>query len=839
MASSHATSSRVRVDGKFFRLGAAKFFVKGVSYGPFQPGPDGQPFPSREDAARDMQLIVELGANVVRLYSRPPAWMLDLAEDHRLKLMIDLCLDKQRAFLGGEPAWRETLQEIKSIVREFRGHPAVFAFSVVNEIPPDIVRWTGTRTVAERIEEMIHAAKAEDPDCLCTFANFPPTEYLQPRNVDFVSFNVYLHQRPAFDSYLARLQMQAQNLPLLLSEFGIDSIRETEEAKCSMLEWQVVSAFRAGLAGVVVFSFTDDWVFAGKQVDDWAMGLTGKDRQIKKSFRVVQECFRRAPYFRLLRYPKVSVVVACYNGARTLKVCLDSLQNLHYPDYEVILVDDGSTDATADIASHYDQVRLLSQRNHGLGVARNTGIAAAKGEIVAFTDADCRSDEDWLYYLVAELLHSGFAGLGGPNLLPPEDSPVAAAVMVSPGGPAHVMLTDQVAEHIPGCNMAFYKWALNAIGGFDPIFRRAGDDVDLCWRLQQRGHQIGFSPAGFVWHYRRSTVRDYLKQQRGYGESEALLERKHPEYFNSLGGSLWRGRIYTSAKFAIVTSRSIIYHGVFGTGFFQTLYAGQPAFSLMLCTSLEYHVLITLPLVALSMPFAFLWPLTLACLAISIGVCIAAAVQADLPKTRRRFWSRPLVAWLFFLQPIVRGWARYQGRLAYHQVPGAAYATLEKARPGDLAPGVDSDAIEFWSAQPVDRVAFVTSIMEHLDRQGWTSKADAGWDNYDLEIYGNRWSRLQLTTVTEGQPEAACAVRCRLHTQWSLLAVVVFWAVLGAQLLLVGLAASKQPWVWMILLIMPLFGWFLEAEKRHLQRLIVAFLNHVASQLHLQPADPK
>ena len=142
--------------------------------------------------------------------------------------------------------------------------------------------------------------------------------------------------------------------------------------------------------------------------------------------------------------------------------------------------------------------------------------------------------------------------MGGPNLLPPEDSAVAAAVMVSPGGPAHVMLNDRQAEHIPGCNMAFYKWALVEVGGFDPIFQRAGDDVDICWRLQQAGYKIGFSPAAFVWHYRRSTVAAYLKQQRGYGEAEALLVRKHPEYFNAFGGSIWRGRIYTASKFGVL-----------------------------------------------------------------------------------------------------------------------------------------------------------------------------------------------------------------------------------------------------------------------------------------------
>ena len=126
--------------------------------------------------------------------------------------------------------------------------------------------------------------------------------------------------------------------------------------------------------------------------------------------------------------------------------------------------------------------------------------------------------------------------------------------------------------------------------------------------MQQRGYRIGFNPAGFVWHYRRSTLKAYLKQQRGYGEAEALLVRKHPEYFNAVGGSIWRGQIYTASKFGLVLGRSIIYHGVFATGFFQTLYAAPPAWTLMLCTSMEYHVMITLPLLVLSVPFHFLFP---------------------------------------------------------------------------------------------------------------------------------------------------------------------------------------------------------------------------------------
>src|SRR5207244_3909825 len=150
----------------------------------------------------------------------------------------------------------------------------------------------------------------------------------------------------------------------------------------------------------------------------------------------------------------------------------------------------------------------------------------------------------WLTYLAAAFGRTSHAAIGGPNISPPGDGDVAACVANAPGGPIHVLVSDTQAEHIPGCNMAFRRTALQAIGGFDEQFRRAGDDVDVCWRLLERGMTIGFSAAGVVWHHRRASVGAYVRQQRGYGEAEALLERKWPEKYNALGHVAWAGRIY-------------------------------------------------------------------------------------------------------------------------------------------------------------------------------------------------------------------------------------------------------------------------------------------------------
>jgi GT2 family glycosyltransferase len=150
----------------------------------------------------------------------------------------------------------------------------------------------------------------------------------------------------------------------------------------------------------------------------------------------------------------------------------------------------------------------------------------------------------WLRYLAAAFGRAPHVGTGGPNLPPAGDGFIAECIANAPGNPLHILLSDEIAEHIPWCNMAYRREALVGIGGFDPRFRAAGDDVDICWRLQDRGWTIGFCPTAVVWHHRRNSIRAFWKQQYGYGKAEAQLEDKWPQRCNALGHIGWAGRIY-------------------------------------------------------------------------------------------------------------------------------------------------------------------------------------------------------------------------------------------------------------------------------------------------------
>src|ERR1700741_3816973 len=129
MAAPASSSVRVTVDGKFFRLGGKKFYLKGVSYGPFAPDSSEGNFASREQTARDFAQIRELGANLVRVYHAPPRWFLDLASEHELRVLVDIPWNKHLCFLDSERRRAEARKVVRQAGQGGARHPAGFAFS--------------------------------------------------------------------------------------------------------------------------------------------------------------------------------------------------------------------------------------------------------------------------------------------------------------------------------------------------------------------------------------------------------------------------------------------------------------------------------------------------------------------------------------------------------------------------------------------------------------------------------------------------------------------------------------------------------------------------------------
>jgi len=784
----HTTDPRPHVAGKFIYAGEEKLYIRGVTYGTFRPGPDGREQHDPLQVARDFAQMREAGINTVRTYTVPPRWFLDLACDHKLYVMIGLPWEQHVTFLDNTDKQKDIINRVRNFVRECADHPAVLCYTIGNEIPSPIVRWHGARKVERFLRRVYDVVKQEDPAALVTYVNYPSTEYLHLPFLDIFCFNVYLESEPALDDYLARLQNIAGDRPLVMAEIGLDSRRNGETTQAEVLTWQVRTCFAAGCAGAFVFAWTDEWWRGGYDIEDWDFGLVTRDRMPKPALAAVSRAFAEVPFPLDVEWPRVSVVVCTYNGARVIRDCMEGLMRLDYPNFEVIVVSDGSTDQTAQIVSEYP-FRLISTENRGLSSARNTGMLAATGEIVAYTDDDARPDPHWLYYLAHSFKKYGFAGVGGPNLAPAGDGVIADCVANAPGGPVHVLTSDRVAEHIPGCNMAFRHDVLQEVGGCDPLFRVAGDDVDLCWRVQQAGGTIGFHHAAMVWHHRRNFVKNYWRQQQGYGKAEALLEGKWPEKYNSAGHLTWRGRLYSNGiTQALRSGRKRIHHGAWGSGLFQSIY--EPAVGTFASLPLMPEWFLVVFMLGVLAVLGFVWrPLFIA--APFFVLAFAAPIaQAVVSARRAQFTSNPrtglallklqtITALFHIMQPL----ARLKGRLRWGLTPWRRHVR------GWSIPRPCSTTL--WSETWRSREERLSQFETRLRESGAVVQRGGEFDRWDLEVRGGMVGQARVLTTIEEHGAQRQLLRARLTPRVSTqgLIIALFLAVIA------GLAGWNGAWL--------------------------------------------
>ncbi|WP_447969651.1 glycosyltransferase [Nitrospira sp. M1] len=806
--STSANVERPRIHGKFLYRGQEKLWIRGITYGTFRPNVEGDLFPNPIAVEQDFIRIASHGFNAIRTYTLPPRWLLDLAFHHRLLVLVGLWWDQFVTFLDDKTLVQSIKHRVRESIQRCAGHPAVLAYSLANEIPGPIVRWYGQQKIERFLEQLYTIVKSEDPEGLVTYVNYPTTEYLDLPFLDFTCFNVYLEQQDVLIAYLARLQNIAGERPLVLAEIGLDSLRNGQDRQAEVLDWQIRTVGAAGGAGAFAFAWTDEWYCGGQEIEDWDFGLTDRLRQPKPALTAVEHAFQDFPIRPQQEWPNISVVVCSYNGSRTIRDCLEALQQLAYPQYEVIVVNDGSTDNTEDIAREYP-FRVISTTNQGLSNARNTGMQAASGEIIAYTDDDAYPDPHWLTYLAHMFLTTSHAAIGGPNLPPKDDGWTAECVAHAPGGPIHVLLDDQLAEHIPGCNMAFRTSHLQAIGGFDPQYRTAGDDVDICWRLQEQGWTIGFHASAQVWHHRRNSIRAYWKQQRGYGRAEALLEKKWPQKYNVAGHLSWKGRLYgkgSANPCAWRTSR--IYHGVWGSAPFQLLYQGNPSTTLSILQMPEWNLAIVI-LAILSISGVIWTPLALAIpfliSALGTGVFLAYRQAKKSPfevphSPLLRLRSKVVTTGLHLLQPI----ARLTGRLSSGLTPWRTHLSEKLLLPSSHRFTAWS---EHWQASS-DRLETIETIIQ--EKRMAVHRGD-DFDRWDLYIKPGVLGGSRVRMVIEEHGKGKQLIHCRTWPIYSKIAVTGI-AVLG---LLGTWALIDQAWIFGTILMSALLFLSLRTQQEY------------------------
>lgn len=223
---------------------------------------------------------------------------------------------------------------------------------------------------------------------------------------------------------------------------------------------------------------------------------------------------------------RVSIVIPAYNAEATLGECLDACLRQSHPYTEVIVVDDGSSDATPEIAQQHP-VRYHRQPNAGPAAARNAGVQLANGDIVAFTDADCVPEPDWIAQLVAGFDHPKTVAVGGTYDIR-NGSSLLARLIHEEIVLRHARFGAEV-DFLGSFNVAYRRDAFEAVGGFDESFRSAsGEDNDLAYRLQDYGGVLRFAPDARVAHYHPTRLGPYLRTQMRHGYWRMKLYAKHP-----------------------------------------------------------------------------------------------------------------------------------------------------------------------------------------------------------------------------------------------------------------------------------------------------------------------
>jgi glycosyltransferase involved in cell wall biosynthesis len=222
---------------------------------------------------------------------------------------------------------------------------------------------------------------------------------------------------------------------------------------------------------------------------------------------------------------KISVCIPVYNGSSTIADCLKSIQNQEYSNKEIIVIDDGSTDNSGEIAKQYADV-VITQENKGKAITRNIGAKASTGEIIAFIDSDCIAPSDWLSKSVKNLSEDGVRCCGGGYLVESEGNFIEQFA-----GLELYFRRENLPKFVNTLvtnNFVCYKDIFNKVGGFPENNFNYSHDMELSYQISKIT-KIIWDHDNPVIHHHRSVLKNYLKQQYNFSKNVIISYVRIPK----------------------------------------------------------------------------------------------------------------------------------------------------------------------------------------------------------------------------------------------------------------------------------------------------------------------
>ena len=226
-------------------------------------------------------------------------------------------------------------------------------------------------------------------------------------------------------------------------------------------------------------------------------------------------------------HTKASVIIPAYNAAHSLPGCLAAVreQDVDAP-YEIIVVDDCSADQTAVLAEASDVTLISHDRRRGAAAARNSGIEAAQGEIICFTDADCAPRQDWISQILKPFADEAISGCKGTYATRQEEL-VARFVQIEYEDKYDLLQKQERINFIDTYSAAYRRQVIQANDGFDEQISFV-EDQELSFRLAARGYEMVFQPQAVVYHYHSNSLASYFRKKFQIGYWKAQIVRRFP-----------------------------------------------------------------------------------------------------------------------------------------------------------------------------------------------------------------------------------------------------------------------------------------------------------------------